>query len=209
MAIDFDALYTDEELGTDVDQEQITAIENRLKDLHTCLPGIIQSYDPVTNTASVQPAIQRVWVVDGPANLPLIVDVPVYFPGGGNFAVTFPVSKGDECILVFSERCIDFWHVSGSLNPPAVYRLHDISDAFALVGIRSQPRKLANVQMDGVEIRTVDRSVSLKVTATGVQITGNVSVTGIVTATDFSDGTVALSTHIHPAGTPNTGPAIP
>lgn len=206
-------LYTDEELGTESDQEQITTIENRLKDLHTCLPGIIKSYDPTTNTAQVQPAVQRVFVESGPVNLPLIVDVPVVFPGGGSWAVTFPVAAGDECVLVFSERCIDYWHVTGQIKPPATYRFHDISDAFAFVGVRSQARKLSNIQTDGVELRNSDRSVALKLNATGVVIQGNVTVQGTLTAADFATGTgptaIKLSTHLHPSGTPNTGAPIP
>ena len=29
------------------------------------------------------------------------------FPGGGGFALTFPVAAGDECLVVFASRCID------------------------------------------------------------------------------------------------------
>ena len=34
-------------------------IANRLKDLHTSMPGIIENFDPVTQTASIQPAIRE------------------------------------------------------------------------------------------------------------------------------------------------------
>ena len=37
-------------------------IANRLKDLHTNMPGIIESFDPITQTASIQPAIKRVFI---------------------------------------------------------------------------------------------------------------------------------------------------
>ena len=33
-------------------------VENRLKDLHTSMPGIVESFDPLTQLASVQPAIK-------------------------------------------------------------------------------------------------------------------------------------------------------
>jgi len=134
-------------------------VDGALKNLHTMLPGIVQSFDPVTQTASVQPAIQRVFNEKGAVGLPVCVDVPVCFPGGGDFYLTFPVKQGDECILIFSERCIDFWHMNGGLQLPAEYRLHDLSDAFAVVGVNSQPKKLPSFNAADVELRDRDRTV--------------------------------------------------
>ncbi len=207
---DADSLYTDEQLGSSHDQEFETSIENRLKDVHTCLPGIIKSYDPVTNTAVVQPAYQ-ITFIDGPKDFPILGDVPVYFPGGGGYSMTFPVHPGDECLLIFSERCINYWHITGEVKPGEVFRLHDPSDAFALPGIRSQPRRLANIQTDGIELRADDRSTYIKLNAGGIEIKGSVTVIdGTVTANDFQTSpTLKFSTHLHPSGTPNTGAPIP
>jgi len=134
-------------------------VEGRLKDLHTCLPGIIASFDPETQTASVQPAVQRIFTEKGAVNLPLCVDVPVQFPGGGDFFITFPVKPGDECILWFSERAIDNWHVAGGTAPPAEYRLHDLSDGMAMVGLNNQAKKIPEFNPDDVELRTRTRDV--------------------------------------------------
>lgn len=149
-------------------------IDAALKNLHTSLPGVVQSYDAATQTVSVQPAIKRVFSEKGATPLPVCVDVPVCFPGGGDFYLTFPVKAGDDCILVFSERCIDYWHVNGGVQLPAEYRLHDLSDAFAIVGVNSQPRKLASVQTDGAELRTRDRSTYIKLTNGTIYIKGNI-----------------------------------
>lgn len=134
-------------------------IEGRLKDLHTCMPGIIASFDPDKQTASVQPAIQRIFTEKGAVNLPLCVDVPVCFPGGGDFQLTFPVKAGDECILMFSERAIDLWYDQGGTKQPAEYRLHDLSDGMALVGINNQQKKLVDFNAADVELRDRDRTV--------------------------------------------------
>jgi hypothetical protein len=208
-----DDLLTNEQLGSDEDQELLTVIEDRLKELHTCLPGIVQSYNPnndIGPTVNVQPAIQRTFV-DGVQNFPLLEDVPVYFPGGAGWSVTFPVEPGDECLLIFSERCMNYWLITGELRPGENYRLHDPSDAFALVGIRSKPRKLSNVQTDGIELRADDRSTYLKLKSTGIEIKGDVTVTGTITAADFEEPSgLKFSNHIHPSGTPNTsGPISP
>lgn len=191
-------------------------VEGALKDVHTCLPGIIESYDPGTQTASVQPAIKRVFSAQGAVNLPLCVDVPVAFPGGGDFYMTFPVERGDECILQFSERCIDYWFVNGGVQLPAEYRTHDLSDAFATVGVNSLPRKLANVQTDGAELRNRARTVYLKITDDGFVIKGNIVHEGNLTSSGTVTGTTAVqdssgsmdemrsryNSHAHPTGTP-------
>lgn len=149
-------------------------VDSRLKDLHTMVPGIIESYDPGSQTARVQPAIQRIFTEKGPVNLPVCVDVIVQFPSGGDFVMTFPVAAGDECILGFFERAIDRWFAYGGTQPPAEYRLHDLSDGVAIVGIRSQPRKLTNVQTTGAELRTVDRSTYFRLEEGGIYIKGNI-----------------------------------
>lgn len=180
--------------ATVIDQSHNEQIEGRFKDLHTMLPGIIVSYDPATQTAQVQPAIRRIFTEKGPVNLPLCVDVPVQFPGGGNFYLTFPVEPGDECCLQFSERAIDNWAIDGGVQNPAEYRLHDLSDAVATVGINSQARRLENVQTDGAELRTRSRSTFIRLTEGKIiikgdiehegdyQQTGNMSHSGSVTA---------------------------
>ncbi|MFW8450019.1 Gp138 family membrane-puncturing spike protein, partial [Klebsiella pneumoniae] len=63
-------------------------------------------------------------------NLPLLVDVPVVFPRGGGCTLTFPVKPGDECLVIFADRCIDFWWQSGGIQEPVDERMHDLSDAF-------------------------------------------------------------------------------
>jgi len=210
-------------------------MEARLKNLHTCLPGIIVAFDAAKQTAQVQPAIKRVFTEKGPVNLPVCVDVPVVFPAGGLFAMTFPVTSGDECILWFSERCIDLWHTFGSTQAPAEYRLHDLSDGMALVGLSSTPRLLASFQASSVELRNRARTFRITITASGdielvnpagsvillangnvnivaptVAITGNVTVSGTLTASvNVIGGGKSLIGHVHTgvqAGAGNTGP---
>jgi hypothetical protein len=116
----------------------------RAGDIWTSLPGIIQAFYPQTMTVDVQPAINGVrqqsdgsWVR---LQMPVIPDVPVYFPGGGGVTLTFPIAKGDECLIVFSARCIDSWWDRGGVQDQFELRMHDLSDAIALVGVRSRPR---------------------------------------------------------------------
>jgi hypothetical protein len=164
-------LQRDQQWAGDLDESVREMVMGLLKELHTACPGIIQSYDPATQTATVQAAIKRVFVDDGPVALPLCVDVPVHFPGGGGFVHTFPITAGDECLMVFAERCIDNWWDRGGVQEPFEVRFHDLSDAFALVGVRSKPRFLKNVATDASELRTEDGATVFRLEA-GAAIVG-------------------------------------
>lgn len=169
--------------------------------LWTALPAVVESYDPVAMTLTAQPTIQvGVLQPDGSnkvTSLPVIPDVPVVFPGGGGFTMTFPLAKGDEVLLVFASRCIDAWWQSGGVQPQAEFRMHDLSDGFAIPGPRSQAKKLTNVSAENVQLRTDDGAGLLEVLPNGglprlrlvfpggievvaptVELTGNFSMTG-------------------------------
>lgn len=128
--------------------------------LRVSLPGIIESYDPIANTCTVQPALKGQTADEmgnfSSAPLPLLVDVPVVFPRGGGCAITFPVKAGDECLVVFSDRCIDFWWQSGGVQESVDPRQHDLSDAFAFVGPMSQPNVISNISTTTLQMRTDD-----------------------------------------------------
>lgn len=130
--------------------------------LWTSMPGIIQSFSAGAVTATVQLAIKGVvHTPDGKAqfvNMPLLVDVPVHFPRGGGCTLTFPVAKGDECLVVFAARCIDSWWQSGGIQAPAEHRVHDLSDGFAFVGFFSQAAKIGSISTISAQLRSNDGS---------------------------------------------------
>lgn len=157
--------------------------------LWTALPGLVESVDLGKQTLVVQPAIQAqimnpnntwTWVT-----LPLLLDVPIVFPTGGGFTLTFPVVVGDECLVIFSSRCIDAWWQSGGIQVQAELRMHDLSDGFAIVGPRSQPRKLANVSANSTQLRNEDDSIYVEVSAAGIKLKGNVVLEGTFMVNGF------------------------
>jgi hypothetical protein len=184
-----------------VEDTHQAAMEGMMKDVHTCLPGIVQSFNPVNQTAEVQPAIQRVFTERGAVNLPLCVDVPVVFPGGGGFFFTFPISAGDECVLVFSERCMDGWAIDGAISEPEDYRSHDLSDAFAFVGVNSVAKKLSGFNASAAEIRNRAGTVKMVFSNAGIVVTGNFTVNGQVIA----NGKRIDETHKHSGVTTGGG----
>ncbi|EJU9117004.1 translation initiation factor IF-2 [Escherichia coli] len=130
--------------------------------LRVSMPGIVQSFDPDTVTVVVQPAIKGYEPdsngINQSTTLPLLVDVPVVFPRGGGCTLTFPVKAGDECLVVFADRCIDFWWQSGGIQEPVDDRMHDLSDAFCIVGPQSQARKISGINTSATQLRSDDSS---------------------------------------------------
>lgn len=175
-----------ERLG-DLETSLLAVMAGNQATIWTALPGTIQAYDPAKMTVSVKPAIQaRVRKEDGTftwAEIPLLVDCPVIFPNGGGFTLSFPVVVGDECLVIFSSRCIDSWWQLGASSGPQVQaelRMHDLSDGFALMGPRSQPRVLSPAaSTDGIELRSDDRTSYIKLDDAGnlqAEVPGNASV---------------------------------
>lgn len=59
---------------------------------------------------------------------------------------TWEIQKGDECVLLFSDREIESWFINGDVNPEGYTRMHDLTDAVALFGIRSIPNMIEIVR---------------------------------------------------------------
>ncbi|CAN2522997.1 Gp138 family membrane-puncturing spike protein [Klebsiella pneumoniae] len=144
--------------------------------MRVSIPGIIQSFDPDAVTAVVQPAIKGVEHDESGAevsvSLPMLVDVPVVFPRGGGCTLTFPVKEGDECLVIFADRCIDFWWQSGGIQEPVDGRMHDLSDAFCIVGPQSQAKKISGISTTAAQLRTDDGSAKLSLNPENGAISG-------------------------------------
>ncbi|EMX2782454.1 hypothetical protein AAGT70_005687 [Klebsiella variicola] len=144
--------------------------------MRVSMPGIIQSFDPDAVTAVVQPAIKGVELdesgADVSVNIPLLVDIPVVFPRGGGCTLTFPVKAGDECLVIFADRCIDFWWQSGGIQEPVDERMHDLSDAFCIVGPQSQAKKIGGISTSAVELRSDDGETKLSLNPASGAING-------------------------------------
>lgn len=137
--------------------------------MRVAMPGIIQSFDPDTVTCTVEVAIRGI-VGDGSTELKPLVDVPVIFPRGGGCTLTFPVKEGDECLLIFADRCIDFWWQSGGVQETVDPRQHDLSDAFAIVGPQSQAQKISGISTSAAQFRSDDGSTYFEINPTTQKI---------------------------------------
>lgn len=192
-AITGDELQRDEQWSATPEDAAGAAVDARLKDLHTAMPGIVKSFNPATQTAQVQPAMQRLFLGVGWVDLPPCVDVPVQFPRGGGFVLTFPVAAGDECLLVFGERAIDFWWDRGGVQESSEQRFHDLSDAFAIMGVSSRPKMLSGFASDAAELRTLDGSTVLRIEAGTVYAGGKIGAQKALMAEAYRTQQTALN----------------
>lgn len=73
------------------------------------------------------------------ADFPLVRAKIVYC----NPFITYPIAAGDECILIFADREIESWFISGDVSPEGYPRMHALTDCVALFGIRSIPNVIS------------------------------------------------------------------
>ena len=180
----------------------MNGVNKALKEVHTMLPGVVQAFDPVEQTADIQLTIQRKFyrgLEDELVNLPLLVGVPVRFFNSGGFTITSAVNPGDHLMVIFAERNTDRWLINSGQQSAADPRRHALSDAYAVPWMYPQPEKITAFNNDAMEIRNSSGSVKLTVTDSGFEMLGDLEVTGEVTANGK-----ALSTHVH-AGSSMTG----
>lgn len=166
----------------DAESDDIARMDDLSAQIRCAFPAIVTKVDLAAQTVEVKIAIQGA-IVDETGKTsyvqyPILPDVPIVWPRAGGLAITLPVAVGDECLVVFADRCIDAWWQSGGVQRPMDARIHDLSDAFAIFGITSQPRRLPAVSPDAIEIRDEARAnwLSLKPGLLDINIEGAINV---------------------------------
>lgn len=125
-------------------------------DIRVAIPAEITSIDFEKQTCKAQPTIRERLILNDKyewVELPELLEVPFFIPFGGDFNITFPIKEGDECLIVFSDLCIDGWWQNGGVQNQADSRRHDLSDGFAIVGFKSQKHKLEDYSNNSLQIR--------------------------------------------------------
>lgn len=127
--------------------------------------GTIDSFDETQQTASVTINYKKTYFQfdqDSGVYAPVLVDYPVLAQcpviclGGGDAALTFPIKKGDECLILFNDRDLDNWFSGSSSSSNATGRLHAFSDGLILVGVRSTPNVLTSYDTTRAVLRNGD-----------------------------------------------------
>jgi hypothetical protein len=143
-----------------------------LCNLHTAMPGEVVNFNPVTQTATIQPALQRLLEgADGAEDITPIEDVPVSMPGAGNFWINLDIQPGSTGILIWSERSIANWLQQGGQVDPDDTRKFDLSDAMFIPGINPLPGVLVPpLETGSLVLRNASGTVRITLTDEGVKI---------------------------------------
>ncbi len=152
------------------------AIEARLIDVHTHLPGRIESYDATTQKCSVQIDLRQArFLEDGSRvadKLPVLNNVPVAFGRGGGFRTTYPLRRGDVVWVGFCEGSLDRWKQRGGDIDPSDDRRCDLSDGVVIAGIADFGHPLANAPTDRMSLGC-DAGATIEITSSEVRVGGN------------------------------------
>jgi hypothetical protein len=158
--------------------------------------GIIESFDPGTQRATVKCATKRL-INEEPngsrtwKEYPPFLDVPIFMPGDKTTYLSFPIKQGQECLLCFNDREIDNWNASGGVQPFQSKRMHDFSDAIAFIGLRNQQGLIKDYDNNSVTL-SFDDSNYLKINNLGLTHTGLTHLNG---STDIT-GDLTVSSNV-------------
>ena len=194
--------------------------KNVMANLNCHQVGEIVSFNANKQTAEI--SVKMTYVVnDKIVEYPLLIDCPCIVLGGGKGRITFPISAGDGCLVLFNDRDIDNWYAGGQTMAPRTDRKHSFSDAIAIVGLHNAQNKISDYLTSGTELKYGNSTIKLednKVTITNgtaqavldngnIQLTGAVSVVGSFTVNGKDVG----DTHKHSGvstGSHNTGGVV-
>lgn len=151
------------------------------------LPAQIIAYDRTNNLAQVQPLISVVTTDGAQINRSQIASIPVYQIGGGGFTLNFNLLPGDQGLIVACDRDISLYMQTGSESPPNTNFIKDFGNSFFLpmlirnFTIASEDSEHAVFQNADGTTRISLWPDKIKMTATAVEINGNLIVDGNIT----------------------------
>jgi hypothetical protein len=114
----------------------------------------------------------------------------VQIVGTADYFITFPIVEGTECLVVFGDNCIDAWWQSGGIQEQLEKRRHDLSDAFAIIGPRSQVNLITNYSTTDVQLRNKTGAALVGIAPDNVI---NIATTGNV---NIGSGNVVINSRI-------------
>jgi hypothetical protein len=125
-------------------------LEYYFSQIHTSFPGVIVEYDAGKRRATVQPSLKRRAGNKEYIHFPMLIDVPVQFPGTKKYTFHLPLEKGDEVAVFFSERALEAWKDMGQdgIEDPDPRRF-DLCDAYCTPGL--QPQQFIDATADGLD----------------------------------------------------------
>lgn len=90
---------------------------------------------------------------------PVLIDVPFIVMRGGSSFLNIPIKVGQDVLLLYNDRAIDDWFVSGKQSSLSSPRLHSMADAMALVGVSSMKDLIQGYDADRIGLVDGDSKI--------------------------------------------------
>ena len=157
-------------------------------------------------TVDVQPLVNQVDGRGNPSPHGTIYGVPVANLSGSNGSVSIAPAAGDIGLILVCDRDISSAYAAKGIANPGSRRMHDLSDSIYIGGFGAMNTSAhqvliasAGITINSTKTVTINAPNGLTIAASGgITITGDVAVTGKITASgDVAGNNVHLSTHIH------------
>ena len=190
--------------------------------VHTIKPCVVEAVNYEKNTLTVLPLTSNLWRDNVATPFPSMADIPILVnsANGGSAAITFPIKKGDMCLVLFSDRNYGDLLDKSELIPAVCedrqpFGMYPIG---AIVGIFTEPNaKNCEIDPDNVVIRNGKTKITVKpdgdvdieseatvnvscqeanIDSPQVNMTGNLQVDGDIN----SGGTVTADTDVNGGG---------
>lgn len=176
-------------------------VESYGREMRVALPGIVQVFDPSTQTGRILISVQERININGEeswTNIPLLVDVPLALPRAGGHTFAIAIKPGDECWVWFADYCYDSaWQSGGYGHPQVDRRRHDLSDSFFMPSLFSQPKKIPNYPTEGIQIRDDSGGTKVEVVSGAVNVLGgNINISGSSVSVAGGNITIGSNTTI-------------
>ena len=153
------------------------ALDEHAKSIYTAMPGIVTAFDADTARASVRGALYLIDTDERQHQRPIIEDVPVLYPRGGGYRMTFPLAEGDDVLLIFSMRGLSAWKRALGEARPDVGAVLDGDHVVCVPGFA-----VGEIAEEAMVLGNDDTTISIG--ASGVTITGDVTIIGSFTRRD-------------------------
>lgn len=162
-----------------------------MSEMHTSIPAKITAFDPAKGMATLKPYGTYTTGAGKKIAYPTVTGVPVIIPQcpSASVFIAYPIKVGDECLMLVSEQELDAWLGGGDSENDMRF---DLTNAIAIPGLSNKGSSILKEACTSSSVVIANGSTKLKVAKSGVEITGDLTVSG-----DVKAGSVSLKNHKH------------
>lgn len=182
----------------------LEALKNNINYNLNCVKvATVENFFPETLTVSCMINNKRLMGINNDGNQQLkdypLIYAKVHYIGWGDVGLTYPITQGMEGFLLFNDRELETWFLTGKSGTLAYDRCHDLTDAIFICGLHSKPNMIELVE-DCLNLfykqsylrlleNTIDINTAILNLTGDFNQTGNNTTIGTITADGLSDTT--------------------